>query len=981
MSFETLKTNFMDLTSDAVAVGYIEPDARSPRMVYVNRAFTDLLGYSSEDILGKVVGVIHDEETWAEFLDRVEPNFKAGKEKFSTDARLVRADGSKFWASVSFLVLKDEENGGRHICATYRDISERIEAEAAAKQALQKRDRALHMQKRMNKEVQEAQTRLFAAINTYLDPFAIYDSDARLFLWNDAFADSLTDKRSDITPGLTETELLKIGIANGRFPEATGRQEEWIAEQLDLASQPYADVELAGDIHYRILRTKAQNGDTVVIHLNTTEVVRQRKTADHAHARLVAALNAYPDPIVIYDEDLRLVCWNESYAHSMTDHPEELHEGVHLRQVLLQAANHGRYPEAVGREVEWADEIIHGGWLERKWQDVELEGDVHHRLLRSRSSIGDIVVIRLNSTELVRQRRAAEQAQARLIAALNAYPSPFAIYDSDDCLVVWNDAYRDSMTNEPEALQPGMHRTAVARHAIQTGKIAAAIGREKEWMSDEHQQAAVEQPVQDLELPGDVHHRLLRTRVENGDLVLLRIDTTELVRERRAVEQYAEKLEQANQEITYKALHDELTELGNRRYLSIKFEELVRRRERKGGEIAALHIDLDRFKQINDTMGHAAGDKVLTDTSERIRNSLEPGDVVARIGGDEFVILMHVKSSTCERPEKLADKLLEDLARPTLFEGKECRFGASIGLARTPLADVDELLTNSDVALYKAKRQGRGQMGTFDRCDLDEVRNNKALADDMLRAIENEEFVPFYQPQVDARTGRIVGMEALARWQHPARGILQPGAFLQVATDLNVAAQIDRMIFEKAITECQGVFGPQPDPPSLSFNVSANRVSEEEYAAIGQHVRAYSGKVGFELLETIFLEEEDDAFLFELDRLRELGISIEVDDFGSGRASVVALQRIGPDRLKIDRRLVAPVTETGRGLHLVRSIVEIGLALEMGVTAEGVETREQAEILARLGCDRLQGYYIARPMAFQDLVSFLDAQSGRKFTA
>ncbi|MFK7763158.1 MAG: EAL domain-containing protein [Roseobacter sp.] len=971
----------MDLTSDAVAVGYITPDDETAHIVYINDAFTELLGYTSDEILGEFVDIIHDTETWGSFVASIEPEFQARNKKFSTDARLVRSDGSKFWASVSFLVVEDEVGGGRHICATYRDITERIQAEAAAKQALHKRDRALAMQKRMNEEVQAAQARLFAAVNAYPDPFAIFAADEGLFLWNDAFADSLTDLRSEISPGLTEVELLNIGMQNGRFPEAAGCEQEWTAQQLALTTQPYTDVERAGDVHYRILRSRAQNGDTVVIHQNTTEVVRQRKTADHAHARLVAALNAYPDPIVIYDMDLKLVCWNNAYAHSMTDHPEDLREGVPLRQVLLCAANNGRYPDAVGREVEWVDEIMHGGGLERKSEDVEMEGDIHHRLLRSRSSIGDIVVIRLNSTELVRQRRSAEEAQSRLIAALNAYPSPFAIYDSDDRLVVWNDAYCDSMTDDPEVLQFGMHRTAVARHAIQTGKIAAAIGREKEWMSDEHQQAAVDKPVQDLELPGDVHHRLLRTRVANGDLVLLRIDTTELVRERRAVEQYAEKLEQANQEITYTALHDELTELGNRRYLSLKFEELVRRRDREGGEIAALHIDLDRFKQINDTMGHAAGDKVLTDTSERIRNSMSPGDVVARIGGDEFVILLHVQNSACDRPERLADRLLEDLARPTLFEGKECRFGASIGLARTPLADVDELLTNSDVALYKAKRQGRGQMGVFDRCDLDEVRNNKILADDMLRAIENSEFVPFYQPQIDARTGEIVGMEALARWNHPERGILQPGSFLPVATDLNVAAEIDRMIFEKSIVECQDAFGMLPEPPSLSFNVSANRVSEEEYAAIGQHVRAYSGKVGFELLETIFLEEEDDAFLFELDRLRELGISIEVDDFGSGRASVVALQRIGPDRLKIDRRLVAPITETGSGLHLLRSIVEIGLALEMGVTAEGVETREQAEILARLGCDRLQGYYIARPMPFSDLRAFLDLRTGQKFSA
>ncbi|WP_375230213.1 putative bifunctional diguanylate cyclase/phosphodiesterase [Roseobacter sp. S98] len=699
-------------------------------------------------------------------------------------------------------------------------------------------------------------------------------------------------------------------------------------------------------------------------------ILEKWRDAVRDRERLLEALNAYPDPIVIYDADLHLVHWNEGYAASVTDNPEDLVAGMHLRDVLLKAAANGRYPHATGREDEWIREVEASVRAEQQWEDVELDGDVHHRLLRSRSSGGDYVVIRLNSTEFVRQKRSAEAAEARLIAALNAYPSPFAIYDTDDCLVVWNDAYRDSMTDDEDGLRVGMHRTEAACVAIRAGKIAEAIGREEEFMSDAHQQATVEIPVQDLELTGDIHHRILRSRAENGDLVILRIDTTELVRERRAVEQYAARLETANKEITYKAEHDDLTGLGNRRHLTERFAEFSGRRSAKGGEIAALHIDLDRFKQINDTMGHAAGDRVLVETSERIRRHTTGDDVIARIGGDEFVVLKYLDNDSNE-PEELARTLLLELAKPTLFEGRECRFGASIGLARTPLSDVDALLINSDVALYKAKRHGRGQLGIFDSSDLQELHRNKALADDILRAVEGAQFVPFYQPQVDAVTGRVVGLEALARWDHPQKGILAPDAFLSVATDLNVAADIDRMIFEKAITECQSLFGQMPDPPSLSFNVSAKRVHDGDIGAIRDLVHTYSGQVAFELLETIFLEEENDDFLFQLDRLRDLGIAIEVDDFGSGRASVVALQRIGPDRLKIDRRLVSPVTEDGNGLRLLRSIVDIGLALEMGVTAEGVETREQADILAQLGCDRLQGFFFARPMPFADLVAHL----------
>ncbi|WP_428524057.1 EAL domain-containing protein [Roseibium sp.] len=690
----------------------------------------------------------------------------------------------------------------------------------------------------------------------------------------------------------------------------------------------------------------------------------------HAHERILGALNAYPDPIVIYDSDLKLVYRNDGYAASVTDTPSELIEGMHLQEVLKLAIKHGRYPVAVGREDEWINEILSPDMLQMPAQDVELDGDVHHRLMRSRAPNGDYVIIRLNSTELVREKRGAEEAQARLIAALNAYPAPFVIYDADDCLVVCNDAYRASMSNNPADLKVGMHRTEVARIAVRAGKIANAIGREEEWMSDAHQTQDVNKPVQDLELPGDVHHRLLRSRAENGDLVILRIDTTELVRHRRALERNSEELKKANAEITHMALHDDLTGLGNRRYLAKTLEEFTGRRQSAGGEIAALHIDLDRFKQINDTMGHRAGDDVLVEAAKRIRSELEPSEAVARIGGDEFVVLVPI-SEDPQRPVELAGTLLKDLSRTMETHGKECRVGASIGIAQTPLSEVEDLLTNSDVALYKAKYRGRGRMETYDRSDLEKVREAKSLSDDILRAVEQEEFLPYYQPQVDAKTGRLVGVEVLARWRHPQKGILAPSEFLPFATDLRVAGDIDRQIFEKAIVECRDLPVTSMRSITLSFNVSEDRVNLTDIDALHQQTQSYPGQISFELLETIFLEEQDDAFLQRLDELRSIGISIEVDDFGSGRASVVALQRINPDRLKIDRRLAPLVTAGSGGLRLLRSIIEIAQALELGVTAEGVETKEQADLLSKLGCDRFQGYYFAKPMPFSDLFALI----------
>ncbi len=952
MSLDVLKTRFLDLTGDPVAVGHVTPAGDTIRLCHVNAAFTQQLGFAACDILDAPLDTLFDPDICADVLARISGSSGDSETDTVCEVSVVCADGSRVWASVRLTLIPDDAAEGHYVCATYRDITALKNAETEARQASE---------------------RLIAALDAYPDPIVIYDKDLTLVSWNEAYEKSMSTTRGGLCAGMHLTDVLRLATKEGRYPVAIGREEEWIAETASQASLKlgWEDVELENDTHHRLLRSRSSNGDYVVIRLNSTEFVRQRREAEEARARLLAALNAYPSPFAIYDPDDCLVVWNDAYAASMTDNADELQIGMHCTRVASIAIMAGKIVPAVGNEDEWMSKEHQSADLAKPVQDLELPGDVHHRLLRSRAENGDLVLLRIDTTELVRQRRAAEVSQDRLMSAINAYPDPFAIYDANQNLLIWNPAYARSMTDHPEDLQPGTNLKTILLEAARSGRIPAAMEHPEEWVESYYSPELLAPGTEDFEFSGDQHFRMVRSRAENGEHVVLRLNITEVVRNRRAAEENARELEAANRAIMHKAYHDDLTGLGNRRHLAASFDDMIRQREASGGEIVALHIDLDRFKQINDTMGHAAGDKVLQDTSRRIRAAVRPEDIVARIGGDEFVILLHVPADS-KRPETLARTLLDELARPTIFEGKECRFGASIGMARTPLSEKEELLTNSDVALFKAKRSGRGQLGIFDRSDLEDVRKNKTLADDILRAIEQEEFHPYYQPQVDAQTGEIVGLEALARWAHPTKGVLSPFAFLQVATDLNVLADIDRMIFERALEECGRFFRNSPAPPSLSFNVSANRVNAENFQAIQRQIQNYPGQVCFELLETIFLEEESDQFLFQLDRLREIGIELEVDDFGSGRASVVALQRIGPDRLKIDRRLVSPIAECEKSLRLLRSIIEIGLALEIGVTAEGVETNEQADILTRLGCDRLQGYLFSMPLSFPELTRHFD---------
>ncbi len=552
-----------------------------------------------------------------------------------------------------------------------------------------------------------------------------------------------------------------------------------------------------------------------------------------------------------------------------------------------------------------------------------------------------------------------EALKVRLETAINTIPDPFAIFSSNQKLMVWNPAYEEGF----EGLKRGATKEQILRMGLEKKLFPQALGREDAWLQE------MLEPFQKNETNTfslEVNERTYRVQnfiAPNGDKLVLRTDVSEILEQQAKLENYAEKLEKANQDISHQALHDELTGLGNRRYLSLRFDELAEERRQSGGELAALHIDLDRFKQINDTIGHAAGDHVLKTVAKRLRETVREGDVLARIGGDEFFVLIRCGDNP-DWPEDLANRIVRKVGRPLEFEDRPCRFGVSVGIAQTPLIEAEDLLTSSDVALYKAKDGGRARAASFDQKDLAQLRETKKLSDDIQRGLECEEFIPYYQPLVDANSFETKGFEVLARWQHPTEGLLSPSAFLATASEIQLESHIDRMVFKKAIQECAAFFTSET-APSLSFNVSLDRIMDPDLVT-DAHLLHYPGEVFLELLETIFLEEESEKVMMRIDTLRDIGFSFAVDDFGSGRASIIALQNLAPNRLKIDGRLIGPMTQSERAQKLVLSIIDIGQSLGVDVTAEGVETKEHAELLSGTHCDTLQGFYFARPQPFED---------------
>ncbi|MFK0162116.1 EAL domain-containing protein [Rhizobium sp. NPDC090279] len=442
----------------------------------------------------------------------------------------------------------------------------------------------------------------------------------------------------------------------------------------------------------------------------------------------------------------------------------------------------------------------------------------------------------------------------------------------------------------------------------------------------------------------------------------------ELTSQKAIAEARAVALEQSRARIEHAADHDYLTGLPNRRYFDRRLAEL--RKDASVATLAVLHIDLDGFKEINDKWGHAAGDATLQSAAARISGAITANDIVARIGGDEFVAVL-VNVASIERLAAIADNIFSRLRREVRFGNEMLKIGASIGVALGQTSGAGNLLAESDVALFQAKKLGRNRVEFFTPQLQSDLHAERRLADELRLAPVLRQIEPFYQIQVDARSRSIVGLEALARWRHPERGLLSPVAFLKVADEYGFTAEIDAAVLKRALADRAAWVSQGLSPPRIAVNISGRRLADPDLIDGLLALRIPRHAIAFELVETIFLDDPDDTVLANIAGIKEMGIDIEIDDFGSGHASLIGLVKLKPKRLKIDRQLVTAVTVSEEQRRLVGSIIEIARTLNVEVVAEGVETEDHARILAEVGCDELQGYAIGYPSSEGETVALL----------
>jgi len=437
-------------------------------------------------------------------------------------------------------------------------------------------------------------------------------------------------------------------------------------------------------------------------------------------------------------------------------------------------------------------------------------------------------------------------------------------------------------------------------------------------------------------------------------------------------------------QLTHQAFHDPLTNLANRALFQDRVEHALARSDRSAEGVAVLFLDIDDFKRVNDSLGHGSGDRLLAAVAQRLVNATREGDTVARLGGDEFAVLLETLRDHAEALA-VAERITAGLRAPVVLDSNDVVVGVSIGIARGGIGGglaraAPELLRNADLAMYRAKAQGKGRYEVFEPEMHAAVLDRLALEGDLRHALEQNEFRLVYQPIVELTTGHVIGVEALVRWDHPRRGVVPPLSFIPLAEDTGLIVPLGRWILEEACRQAavwnqrSENLSSDGDGPSVSVNISGRQLQHERFVDDVATVLRDSGlppdRLVLEITEGVIMQETA-VTLETLRALKALGVRLAIDDFGTGYSSLSYLQRFPVDILKIDKAFVDGVCRGGNDAALARTIIALGNMLHLHTVAEGIELAQQRSELRALGCDLGQGYLFARPLAAADVDGML----------
>lgn len=660
--------------------------------------------------------------------------------------------------------------------------------------------------------------------------------------------------------------------------------------------------------------------------------------AAEAERRLREAIDVLPEGIVFLDSEGRYVLWNQKYSEIYAKSADLFREGVRLADTLRIGVNRGDYPEAVGREQEWLDERL--SLLEHPGVRHEQRlSDGKCILIEERKTLdGGTIGIRIDITELKEREEAF-----RLLFEGN--PVPLLVYDpATETIRSANEAAAEYFGYRPAAINGLPAQVLFAPEAWEEARAALTTNcsqRERFW----HQRAA----------DGSALETVLFTRqaVVAGDFVTLVavFDVTE----RRRVEA----------RMVHMARHDELTGLANRTYCRELLCELLANRKPRERITVAL-VDLDHFKAVNDTYGHATGDRLLAYSAQRMRELIPAKATLCRIGGDEFAILF--RNSSPEQVELVAKAIVAVMTRPFVVGDHALHIGATAGFASCPGDSIDPetLLRYADLALYAAKSQARGTCQHFQPAMDRDAQERTRFENDLREAVHRGCLRVHYQPLINLASGETEGYEALVRWTHPEWGAVSPERFIPIAEEMGLIDTIGQFVLRDACREAMD----WPEQLTVSVNVSPLQFRSGQLLNVVIHALAASGlpapRLELEITEAVLMDKGSQTAA-TIRSLRALGVGISMDDFGTGYSSLSYLLTYPFTKIKIDKSFVLDLDENDNSFAVIRAVIALGRNLGMTVTAEGVENERTRKILQAEGCAQGQGYLFGAAQAASDI--------------